>query len=534
MESLYKISSFFPQKLKGLITALLLLPGYLYAQVEFTSSNLPIVLIDTDGQEIEDEDRIVADMGIIYNGEGKNNHISDPHNNYEGKIAIELRGSTSQDFPKKSYSFETQDNSGENRNVSLLGMPEENDWVLYAPYTDKTLVRNILSYQLSSQLGHYAPRTRLCEVELNGQYQGVYVLIEKIKRDRNRVNISKLGPEDLTGDDLSGGYILKIDKQTGNSGPLWTSSSGGIYFQYEYPEYDEIVQEQKDYIKGYIDEFEFALNSDHFDDPELGFRKYFDVNSLVDFFIVNEMARNVDAYMLSTFLYKRKESEGGKLNMGPVWDFNLSFGNCDYRNSYLNEGLQLEENNAPWWWERFMEDTSFVTDIHNRWIDIRGKQFGNEAILASIDSLGLKLEEAQQRNFQKWDVLGRKIWPNYFVGETFDDEIDYLKSWTLSRLSWLDNSLSVTTPIEEIPTNIYPNPFRTKFQYEFVLNRSGKINLALYDLSGRKAGTLINNIYYTAGEHSIQWESPDLGSSVYLLILSIDDQMISRKKIMKL
>lgn len=521
-------------RLSVFITILLLQPVSIFAQLEFTSSNLPIVLIDTKGQEVQDEERIVAWMGIINNGEGNRNDIADPFNDFEGNIAIEYRGSTSMDFQKKSFGFETQDVFGDNRNVSLLGMPEENDWVLYAPYSDKALIRNVLAYQLSSELGHYAPRTKLCELVLNGEYWGVYVLIEKIKRDQNRVDIPRLDPDEISGDDLSGGYILKIDKQTGNSGPLWTSALGGIYFQYEYPEYDVIVQEQKDYIKGYIDDFEYALNSDDFDDPELGYRKYFDSNSLVDFFIVNELSRNLDAYMLSTFLFKGKDSKGGKLTMGPVWDFNLSFGNGNYRNAYLSKGFQLDENEVPWWWHRLMEDSSFTSDIQSRWTSVREKQLGDESILGSLDSLFLMLGEAQVRNFQRWDILGRDIWPNYYVGESYDDEMNYLKSWTMDRLFWLDNNLSNKTFPEEVSTSIYPNPFSTAFYYDFSLNKPGKISLVLYDLSGRTVSMLINNVIYSAGEHSFQWQNTDLGSSVYLLILSIDGNMISKKKLIKL
>ena len=522
------------RKLDSLVAFLLLWASSIFAQVELTSSNLPIVLIDTKGQEIQDEERIVAWMGIINQGEGKSNHISDPFNDYDGNIAIEYRGSTSMDFQKKSFGFETQDVFGNNRNVSLLGMPEENDWVLYAPYSDKALIRNILAYQLSSELGHYAPRTKLCELVLNGEYWGVYVLIEKIKRDKNRVDIPSLNPDEIAGDDLSGGYILKIDKQTGNSGPLWTSALGGIYFQYEYPEYDVIVQQKKDYIKGYIDDFEYALNSENFDDPELGYRKYFDENSLVDFFIINELSRNLDGYMLSTFFHKGKDSEGGKLNMGPVWDFNLSFGNGNYRNAYLSEGFQLDENEVPWWWDRLLEDSSFTHGIQSRWTSVREKQFRDESILGSIDSLFLILDEAQRRNFQRWDILGKDIWPNYYVGESYDDEKNYLKSWTMDRLFWLDNNLSNKTFPEEVSTSIYPNPFSTAFHYEFSLNRPGKIDLVLYDLSGRIVSRLINNVNYSAGTHSIQWQRTDLGSSVYLLILSMDGNIISKKKLIKL
>src|SRR5690606_24210146 len=165
--------------------------------VTFTSSNLPIVVINTNGQIIPDDEKITADMGIIYNGPGIRNNITDPFNNYNGKIGIEVRGSTSQWFPKKQYAVETRDISGEDTSVSLLGFPEESDWILFAPYNDKSLMRDVLVYKVSSLLGRYASRSMYCEVVLNSEYVGVYVLLEKVKRDGDRVDIKKLEPGDI-------------------------------------------------------------------------------------------------------------------------------------------------------------------------------------------------------------------------------------------------------------------------------------------------------------------------------------------------
>jgi hypothetical protein len=149
-------------------------PSWFSPPEYFESSNLPIVMINTLGQTIVNDPRIVCDMGIIYNGEGAINYLSDPFKEYDGKISIEIRGSSSQSFPKKSYGLETQDSLGENSNVKLLGMPKENDWILYAPYSDKSLMRNVLTYKLGNDIGRYAPRTRFCELFINNDYKGVY------------------------------------------------------------------------------------------------------------------------------------------------------------------------------------------------------------------------------------------------------------------------------------------------------------------------------------------------------------------------
>jgi hypothetical protein len=159
-----------------------------------SSSNLPIVVVTTPlGQTINDLTRTVCDMGVIDNGSGAINALIDPYNAYNGKIAIEVRGSTSQQYPKKSYGFETQDALGNNLNVPLMGLPIENDWILYGPYPDKTLIRDVLTFHLSQSFGHYASNWRYCELLLDGQYQGLYILVERIKRDNNRVDIARVG-----------------------------------------------------------------------------------------------------------------------------------------------------------------------------------------------------------------------------------------------------------------------------------------------------------------------------------------------------
>ena len=165
------------------------LPDWFISPLDFYSSNLPIIAINTFGTPIPDEPKIKAEMGVVDNGPGQINHISDSFNGYHGWINIEIRGESAQMFPKKSYGFETQDSLGENNNVALLGLPEENDWILYGPYSDKTLIKNVLSLKLSRDMGRYASRTQYCEVFINESYQGLYVLMEKIKQDSNRVDI---------------------------------------------------------------------------------------------------------------------------------------------------------------------------------------------------------------------------------------------------------------------------------------------------------------------------------------------------------
>jgi len=458
------------------------------AQVNFTTSNLPIITIQTNGAQIQDEPKIKADMGIIYNGPGVINKISDVPNDYKGNIGIELRGSTSQSFPKKPYGFETWDESGEDIDVKLLGMPKESDWTLNATYNDKTLMRDGLCYILAGAVMEYAPRVRYNELVINGQYRGVYLLVEKIKRDKNRVDIAKIETTDNQGDALTGGYIIKIDKETGsNSGAGWNSLyapySGAwqkTYFQYEYPKADDISYEQRNYIRNHMNTVENSIAGQDFKDPLKGYRKYIDTQSLMDFIIINEISKNPDAYRLSTFFYKERDSDGGKIKFGPVWDFNLGFGNVDYCTQGNPEGLVLLNFNEVcpgdgwvihFWWKKFLQDETFYNDLKQRWKYLRANQFSNDRINFVIDSLSNMLGQAQVRNFQQWPVLGQYVWPNYFIGNTYAEEVSYLKNWVKNRLIYLDKVWEIkdsnVTEQENLPISIMPNPGNEIIQLKF-------------------------------------------------------------------
>ena len=415
----------------------------------FTTSNLPIVVINTLGQTIVDDPRIVCDMGIIDNSFGVMNSISDPFNDYNGKISIEYRGSSSQSFPKKPYALETQDSLGNNNNVSLLGMPVENDWILYAPYSDKALMRNFLTFDLGRKMGRYAPRTVYCELVINGDYKGIYILMEKIKRDNDRVDIAKLDFDDLAGDSLTGGYIIKIDKYTGTGGVDWLSdfpNIGGnnLYIQYHYPDASVMLPQQLDYIEHFMDSFEYALAGPNFADTSIGYEKYIDVNSFIDLYIINEFSKNIDGYRLSTYMYKDRHSNGGKLTMGPFWDYNLAFGNADYCNGGITSGWEVDGGcggNNPFWFERLLDDTTYQNKLKCRWEYLRDRSFHQDSLFNFIDSMALYLNDAQQRNFQKWPILGNYVWPNYYVGNTYQDELNFFKTWIDDRLIWIDNNL---------------------------------------------------------------------------------------------
>ncbi|WP_235296391.1 CotH kinase family protein [Portibacter marinus] len=423
----------------------------IYGQVEFTDSNLPIIVINSNGQKIVDDPKVTCDMGIIWNGQGHRNFIDDDFNDYDGKIGIEIRGSTSQKYPKKSYGLETRDSCGNNLNISLLGLPEENDWVLYGIYSDKSLMRNAITYSLYGDMQPWSPKFVYCELVIDGEYMGLYMLIEKIKRDKHRLDIAEIEMDDISGDKLTGGYVIKIDKPTGSSSISWSSKhQKKLEFLYHDPKREELNEIQRNYIENYIADFEKAVYSRNFQDPDSGYRAYINVGSFIDFMIMQEFAKTVDGYRSSSFMYKDRNK---KLACGPVWDFNLSYGNADYCGGFNPEGWQYEfadvcglfySSQPPNWWKRLLEDPYFTNELKCRWQYLRSDLLSIDHIYNMIDATGLQLAEAKDRNFKKWTVLDEYVNWNYFIGETYDEEIGYLKWWIQERVDFLDENLPGT------------------------------------------------------------------------------------------
>lgn len=422
------------------------------------SSNLPIIVIDTYGVSIPNEPKIPGFMGIIDNGTGLENNINDPFNHYNGSIGIEIRGQSSQMFPKKSYSMETRTASGDNQNVALLGMPSENDWVLYAPYTDKSMLRNTMTFEMARKMTGYATRTRYCEVVVNGDYKGIYVLMERIKRDKNRVDIEALNPNEISGVNLTGGYILRVDKMDWDFNYAtegWLSEVNPFYpsakrqtFQYFDPKADEIVPQQRTYIKNFVTLAEKALVSNDFTSPYSGYPVYFDLPSFVDFMLLSEISKEVDKYKFSTYFYKENDRDGGKLFAGPAWDFNLGYGNVDYWpeglkiTGWLYQTVTTGNPDMMYWWKRLMEDPYFLDLAKTRWLDLRQNSLTNAFIQQKVDSLINEIDEAKERNFARWPILGEYVWPNYdWENNTYADEVEYFTDFLNNRIEYMDNHM---------------------------------------------------------------------------------------------
>lgn len=522
------------------------------------NSNLPLIIINAFGHTVQKESKTPISIKFVDTAAGGRSQLSGPCE-FDGRGFLNIRGNTSLRYPKRSFHLKLHGEDDQPLKVSLLGMPKESDWVLYAPYPDKTLLRDVLAYELSNQMGDYAPRIRFVEVFLSynskvtaDDYLGVYVLEEKIKRGKERVDITKLDPDDTKEPAISGGYIFKkdhLDKMGGvpmptemgmpdrrgggsmlrpgfptgpggfpakpegflrpngglfdngnpgtiedlrvlprsgrnirrtfqfdGGGRLMTEENGGRnaasppdnfslaipqgqflqgfndesissslgfrtlngnLFFWVYPKPDEITKPQKSWLKRYLDRFEKALYGTDFRNPTNGYTAFIDSDSFIDHHLLVEATKNVDAFRFSTFYYKDR---GEKIHMGPAWDWNLSFGNVNGKQGWLPRYWywpQLDDQQYSWF-RRLFQDPDFGQKYVDRWATLRTNVFDTHRILARIEELAAQLNEAQERNFQRWPILGRTVWPEHFVGSTYQEEIDFMKSFIETRFAWID------------------------------------------------------------------------------------------------
>ena len=413
----------------------------------FTDSNLPIVSITTDNNpntnlplDILDDPKILATMKIIKRPDGTRNYLTDINTptflNYNGRIGIEIRGSSSQTLPKKGYGLTTlkADNTS-NNNVELLGMPSENDWVLNGIAFDPSLIRDYLSYNLSRQIGNYATRTAYCEVVINGEYKGLYILQEKIKAGTDRVNVLKIGTSDITSPNVTGGFITKADKTTGGDPIAWSmpSYTTTVDFIHELPKPAAVLPAQTAYI---YDQFLQLASTSNANATSVinGYPSVIDVPSFVDFMLINELASNADAYQFSTYFHKDRN---GKLRAGPIWDFNLTYGNDLFLWGYDRSKTNIwqfsnGDNEGAKFWTDLFNNPLYKCYFAKRWNQLTqtGQPLNYSSLVQFIDATLSYISEAKRREHQKWGTVTNQ-----------DTEITNLKTFLSNRISWITTNL---------------------------------------------------------------------------------------------
>ena len=538
------------------------------SELKSFESNLPIIIIETLNNAIplpsvaEGNQVIHADPIFTYasffdtdetSGLSKTNNLSD----YSGRSGLNIRGQSTSFLPKRPYKLETWDEYNEDIDVPLLGFPADSDWILSNPYTDRSFMRTMLAMELSNEMGYYSPRTRFVELFVNedgGQvggpnsddYKGVYVLMEKIKRGEKRVNIDKLSPSDNTEPDITGGYIIRHDKNR----PQESFSTWAGRWYYVEPSDTEITAEQKNYIQNYLYAFEQILLGPNFSDPDIGYSQYIDVDSFIVNDFCSEITKEVDTYLYSTFVTKERN---GKLKMSPQWDFNISMGNNDYRiwdvYTHHTDGWHRDSNN--WmdeynWHKRLMEDPEYLRRYADKWFHLRETVLSDESIESSLDRKSALVNQgAAARNFSRWDILnsyagfdwaypgsnfyygGNPELPNNESTHTYSMQVEWLKNWLTGngtpanpqdaenfapqysdRLGWIDANMQSRTNFAPPPT-IYLNGNQAdiggSFEGQATISFSG--NEIYYTLDGtdpREAftGNAIGTLYTNTGSTS--------------------------------
>ncbi len=354
----------------------------------------------------------------------------------DSTLDIRGRGNSTWTMPKKPYRVRLTNST------PLMGMPANRHWVLLANYSDKTLIRNDVAFEMSRRLGlEYTPRSTFVELWLNGTDRGIYQLTEHIRIAAERVNIPELNEGDTAPDKITGGYLIEIDARRGEDF-CYESPRTGIVFCLSNPEtlLEPGWENQRAYIQGYIDQTEEALFSDHFADPATGYAAYIDVDSVVNYYLVNEWVKNVDSVLFSSvYLHKKRD---GKLTFGPVWDFDLAIGNVDYTNSVGDPGSPVDWYvRKASWFERLFQDPAFEAKVKARWAQLKASG-GVEGIFTYIDNQALRLSKVQENNFQIWNILNTYVWPNRVVTGSYQGEVNAMRSWLRTRTDWIDGQLS--------------------------------------------------------------------------------------------
>ena len=425
--------------------------------VTVVDTGLPTVVIDVPNaakdingvnikgvEGIKDGSKYVGNMTII-NGSSKTYDAG----LYNGSIqSIEALSSPSDTGSKKSYEIALPIDS------EILDMKPEKEWMLMSCGSDFSLLRSYTAFELSKHLDMiYTPQARFVEVFINGEYAGPYLLTEKVQVNSSRLAIPKLKPENLSGSAITGSYLMQIDSSRKYKPELNNVTGSTLYFNSTVPnilpgagERSQILvrgskyytNEQFNYIKQYLSEAENALFSDTFKDAYGGFREYFDEDSFIKWYIIEELFKNPnDATTTAPYFYKQRASN---LRMGPIWIHDSAAGNSAFKEAARSDGWYVRQTA---WFERMFEDEAFENKFKDTWRNIRDTYINQ--ILESIDVWAGELELTGQYNLLKWYQVydGRDTASIYADsrGEYYK-EVEAFKNWLIERINWIDNEIN--------------------------------------------------------------------------------------------
>ena len=404
-------------------------------------TNLPTVVINTkDAANIASKENEVSSTVYVISENGTKFH-------YAEETGVRGRGNASWDFDKKPYRLKFD------KKVNLLDAPAKaKKWTLISNHSDKSLMRNILAFEISRRVGaKYTPYCHPVDVIVNGEYKGCYQLCDQIEINENRVNITEMEPEDVSGEPLTGGYLFEIDAYSYNEPSNITFSSGrGIPVTIKSPDDDDIVPQQKQYIESYFKNLESRLFANNFTDEENGYRQMFDTESFIKHFIVGEVSGNTDTYW-STYMYKERGDD--KIYTGPVWDFDIAFEN-DSRTHPINSHNDFiyatsvssaagGDNMKKFVSRIIKEDPVANAQLKQMWNELRENgSLSEEALTAFIDETEALLDESQKLNFKRWNILNKKFHMNFQALGTYEAEVGTVRDYINERLGRLDELIN--------------------------------------------------------------------------------------------
>lgn len=372
-------------------------------------TGLPIMWIETEGRKDIASKDVYQRASFKLMEDVRTRAVGDV---ITGSVSIKGRGNTTWGMPKKPYRLKFD------KKVSLIDEPEDKSWVLLNNYADKTMLRNKTAFYMSeiSNL-EYTPRSHFVELILNGQYNGTYLLCEKLKIAKHRVNV---------GDN---GFLLEFDNKTAAGDVTFKISHWNTPINIKEPDSIAMDTDKYRYVKEYVCTCDSVLYSENFADPDNGWQKYMDMDSFVDWYLINEITKNNDAcFHTSCYMNLRR---GGKLKMGPVWDFDIALGNVDYNENFYPDGFWLKDKS---WFDRFFQDPAFIVRVKERFDYFYSYK---DDIIREINENAQYLKYAVQENENKWHTFYTYTWPNYDIYGSYQNEVQQMKEWLLIRFEWL-------------------------------------------------------------------------------------------------
>ena len=377
-------------------------------------TGLPIIYVNTNGVAIDSKEDYVEGVASIIGGENYPDLV-------EAEMKIKGRGNSTWwqggVWGKKPYQIKFDDKT------EVLNIPKDKKWVLLAELSDKSLIRNKISREMGDiSRFDYVPKAEYVELFINDQHAGTYLIGQKVEESKNRVNVGDKG------------YLIEIDQTNRiDEDDVYFTTDGwskfpSNLFNIKEPSL-ELNSSEYNLIKNHIIDFEEALFGDNFTDADLGYRAFIDLDSFIDWYLINEICKNQDAATYSSIYFNYIPGE--KIKMGPLWDFDLAYGNVDYSNATYPEGFHIKSN--PWY-KRMFEDPYFNSLVKDRFLYY---ETNLDMLLNKIDLIEKYLEKSQQKNFEIWPILGQYVWPNPVYYDTHHEEVEHLKDWIEQRMTWL-------------------------------------------------------------------------------------------------